>query len=65
MDEEEGFMEVVESEKKVEAKRVSPKYPPGTVSGTIIFISLHPLGCPKVLLLSDRFILFRLLMGCT
>ncbi|TKW18835.1 hypothetical protein SEVIR_5G457800v4 [Setaria viridis] len=33
MDEEEGFMEVVEPEKKVEAKRVSSKYPPGTFSG--------------------------------
>lgn len=39
MDEEEGFMEVVEPEKKVEAKRVSSKYPPGTFSGTVIFIS--------------------------
>ncbi|CAO2181753.1 unnamed protein product [Urochloa humidicola] len=33
MDEEEGFMEVVEPVKKVEAKTVSSKYPPGTVSG--------------------------------
>ncbi|CAO2196255.1 unnamed protein product [Urochloa humidicola] len=33
MDEEEGFMEVVEPEKKVEAKRVSSKYPPSSVSG--------------------------------
>jgi len=33
IDEEEGFMEVVEAEKKVEEKRVSSKYPPGKVSG--------------------------------
>ncbi|GJN16747.1 hypothetical protein PR202_gb03768 [Eleusine coracana subsp. coracana] len=32
-EEEEGFMEVVEAEKKFEAKKFSPKYPPGTVSG--------------------------------
>ncbi|KAG2603299.1 hypothetical protein PVAP13_5KG761300 [Panicum virgatum] len=33
IDEEEGFTEVVEAEKKVEEKRVSSKYPPGKVSG--------------------------------
>lgn len=35
LDEEEGFMEVVQAEKKVEEKRVTSKYPPGTVSGTL------------------------------
>jgi hypothetical protein len=33
INEEEEFMEVVKAEKKVEEKRVSSKYPPGTVSG--------------------------------
>ncbi|KAF8646999.1 hypothetical protein HU200_065514 [Digitaria exilis] len=33
LDEEEGFMEVVKAEKKLEEKRVTSKYPPSTVSG--------------------------------
>jgi len=41
IDEEEGFMEVVEAEKKVEEKRVSSKYPPGKVSGTIYIYLNH------------------------
>ncbi|TVU00978.1 hypothetical protein EJB05_53575, partial [Eragrostis curvula] len=30
MAEDEGFMDIVEAEKKYEAKKISPKYPPGT-----------------------------------
>ncbi|KAF0926777.1 hypothetical protein E2562_027388 [Oryza meyeriana var. granulata] len=33
VDEEEGFMKIVEAEKKVETKKFIPKYPPGKVSG--------------------------------
>ncbi|KAG0540990.1 hypothetical protein BDA96_03G457100 [Sorghum bicolor] len=33
LDEDEGFIEIVEAEKKVEAKRPTSKFPPGTVSG--------------------------------
>uniref|UniRef100_A0A0E0CCY7 Uncharacterized protein n=1 Tax=Oryza meridionalis TaxID=40149 RepID=A0A0E0CCY7_9ORYZ len=33
VDEEEGFMQIVEAEKKVETKKIIPKYPPRTVSG--------------------------------
>jgi hypothetical protein len=33
VDEEEGFMQIVEAEKKVETKKFIPKYPPRTVSG--------------------------------
>ncbi|WVZ67423.1 hypothetical protein U9M48_016498 [Paspalum notatum var. saurae] len=33
LDEDEGFVEIVEAEKKVEAKKASSKFPPGTVSG--------------------------------
>uniref|UniRef100_J3L7U4 Uncharacterized protein n=1 Tax=Oryza brachyantha TaxID=4533 RepID=J3L7U4_ORYBR len=33
VDEEEGFLKVVEVEKKVETKNIIPKYPPSTVSG--------------------------------
>uniref|UniRef100_A0A0E0JTL2 Uncharacterized protein n=1 Tax=Oryza punctata TaxID=4537 RepID=A0A0E0JTL2_ORYPU len=33
VDEEEGFMQIVEAEKIVETKKIIPKYPPQTVSG--------------------------------
>lgn len=35
VDEEEGFMQIVEAEKKVETKKFIPKYPPRTVSGAV------------------------------
>lgn len=35
VDEEEGFMQIVEAEKKVETKKIIPKYPPRTVSGAV------------------------------
>ncbi|KAJ1287050.1 hypothetical protein BS78_03G400900 [Paspalum vaginatum] len=33
LDEDEGFVEIIEAENKVEAKKASSKFPPGTVSG--------------------------------
>ncbi|XP_020397618.1 protein OSB2, chloroplastic-like isoform X1 [Zea mays] len=33
LDEDEGFLEIVEAEKKVEAKKTTSTFPPGTVSG--------------------------------
>ena len=35
LDEDEGFMEIVEAEKKVEAKKPTSKFPPRTVSGNV------------------------------
>lgn len=35
LDEDEGFIEIVEAEKKVEAKKPTSKFPPRTVSGNV------------------------------
>lgn len=50
LDEDEGFMEIVEAEKKVEAKKTNSKFPPGTVSGNVclsVKSELHTLAFPK------------------
>jgi hypothetical protein len=60
LDEDEGFIEIVEAEKKVEAKRPTSKFPPGTVSGNV---SLS-VKSPNPALVCHEVILFMSSQGC-